>query len=87
MLFHKKRQDRQQRMLERLRMAQTDGYELCVLCGTGTQVRTSEPVELRKDYVSGVGQLCRMCAMQHGSIRCPDAVSSLSRQKEKQNAS
>lgn len=87
MLFHRKRQDRQQRMLEKLRMAQTDGYEICVLCGTVTPVRTSEPVELRKDYVSGVGQLCRMCAMQHGSLRRPDGAPSLSRQREKQNAS
>lgn len=33
-------------------------YDLCVICQINTGVRTDCPVEQRKNYVEGCGQLC-----------------------------
>ncbi len=38
-----------------------NGYELCVLCGEVTDVRYETPVDIRKNYVQGCGQLCNAC--------------------------
>lgn len=35
--------------------------EHCVLCGRDTGIPVSEPVEGRKNYVYGCGQLCGKC--------------------------
>ena len=35
--------------------------EVCVLCGKITDIHISMPIEERKYYVLGVGQLCREC--------------------------
>ena len=36
-------------------------YEICVLCGGLTDVLRDCPIEERKNYVSGGGQLCNEC--------------------------
>jgi len=36
-------------------------YEKCVLCGKKTNVKVSEKVDNRDNYVTGVGQLCEEC--------------------------
>jgi|LSQX01.3.fsa_nt_gb hypothetical protein len=36
-------------------------FERCVICGCQTNVRTDEPVELRRGYLEGAGQLCHRC--------------------------
>ncbi len=36
-------------------------YERCVLCGTYTKVLSRLPVECRREYVYGCGQLCEKC--------------------------
>ena len=36
-------------------------YDLCVICKEHTGVRTDYPVEQRKHYVEGCGQLCEDC--------------------------
>lgn len=36
--------------------------ENCVVCGVMTDIPISFPVENRKNYVYGVGQLCINCA-------------------------
>ncbi|MFH1249163.1 MAG: hypothetical protein V1660_03355 [archaeon] len=38
-----------------------DGFDLCVACGTKTEYKTSTPVDIRKGYVEGAGQLCLGC--------------------------
>lgn len=35
--------------------------ERCAYCGRLTEIKTSTPVSLRTDYLSGVGQLCPEC--------------------------
>lgn len=35
--------------------------EVCVLCGKVTNVEHSTPIDQRKGYVAGVGQLCDSC--------------------------
>lgn len=39
-------------------------YERCCLCGRVTEVQVSEPVQLRRHYVQGVGQLCPDCCWE-----------------------
>lgn len=41
-----------------------DLYEHCVVCGCLTNVKTSDPIELRKHYILGCGQLCEYCYLQ-----------------------
>jgi len=36
--------------------------EKCVLCGAETNVPVNLHIDLRKNYVEGVGQLCDDCA-------------------------
>ena len=42
-------------------MMETEEFEVCVLCGEGTDVRNVTHVENRQWYVRGVGQLCLKC--------------------------
>lgn len=35
--------------------------EVCVNCGVITDVPKSMPIELRKNYIEGIGQLCDKC--------------------------
>ena len=37
-------------------------YERCIMCGTLTRIPISMPIELRKNYEVGCGQLCDECA-------------------------
>ncbi len=37
-------------------------YDLCVLCNENSGVCTDCPVEQRKNYVEGCGQLCEDCS-------------------------
>ena len=37
-------------------------YDLCVLCQENSGVRTDCPVEQRKNYIEGCGQLCEGCS-------------------------
>lgn len=38
-----------------------EDYERCAYCGRLTEIKTSTPVSLRVNYLSGVGQLCSEC--------------------------
>lgn len=43
-------------------------YERCIMCGELTNVLISMPIDLRKNYEVGLGQLCEKCAQdQYGS--------------------
>ena len=35
--------------------------EKCVLCGKDTPYETTTPVQYRKCYMDGAGQLCEIC--------------------------
>ncbi len=37
-------------------------YEICIGCGLTTDVLISTPVDSRKNYIHGCGQLCESCA-------------------------
>lgn len=36
-------------------------YEKCVLCGAEIKISVTTPIEERKDYIQGCGQLCTPC--------------------------
>lgn len=38
-----------------------DRIETCVLCGTDTGYRRSQPIDQRLHYIEGAGQLCGRC--------------------------
>lgn len=40
------------------------GTDLCVLCSADTGIPTDTHIDLRSNYVEGVGQLCRKCGEQ-----------------------
>jgi len=44
-----------------IKMVTPDGKEICVLCYEPTNVDATTPVDLRKGYVHGAGQLCKKC--------------------------
>ncbi len=37
-------------------------YEICVSCGKTTNVLVEMPIDARKHYIVGCGQLCEKCA-------------------------
>ncbi len=37
-------------------------FEKCILCGKTTNVFSNVPIECRKNYILGCGQLCDQCA-------------------------
>ncbi len=59
-----------------------DCWEQCVICGFAVFVNRDTPVECRKNYVEGCGQLCEGCAAdvhreQWGAVIPSDAIESL----------
>lgn len=52
-LFGKKKQETQ--------MTDHSKMDKCVLCGIDTEVEVSTPIDIRKHYISGAGQLCEVC--------------------------
>lgn len=36
-------------------------YERCVLCGKDTNVLLTQHIDMRPNYVEGIGQLCYKC--------------------------
>lgn len=40
------------------------GFENCVVCGKETYIRRDTPIDLRNNYIIGVGQLCEECAIK-----------------------
>lgn len=36
--------------------------EICIICRLPTEYDTETPIEMRKNYIEGAGQLCRNCA-------------------------
>ncbi len=38
-----------------------DDFEICIHCGKRTKVLKSTPIELRKGFIAGCGQLCSDC--------------------------
>ncbi len=47
---------------ERIKIANTDKcYEYCTLCWSKTNIQKHTPVQFRRYYVEGVGQLCPKC--------------------------
>ncbi len=45
----------------------------CVLCGRETKYDRETPVDLRKHYVEGAGQLCDYCGGKQGTDS-PEAI-------------
>ena len=39
-----------------------NGKDLCVLCKEETRYNTNTSIDLRYDYIEGVGQLCTNCS-------------------------
>lgn len=39
--------------------------EKCVVCNEQTNIPVCLPIELRRNYVEGAGQLCDKCAAPH----------------------
>lgn len=37
------------------------GFERCAACGRVTDMQTDMPIELRRGYIEGAGQLCQTC--------------------------
>lgn len=37
-------------------------YEICVICGETTKVLVETPIDCRRFYIHGCGQLCEKCA-------------------------
>ena len=46
---------------EQKRLEETDPIEKCVLCGTDTEYRYHDHVDMRVGYIEGAGQLCTKC--------------------------
>lgn len=46
------------------RDAEHDPVELCIICGAKTPYRFSTPIDERKYYVPGLGQICERCHYQ-----------------------
>lgn len=40
----------------------TEEFERCIICGALTCVPISMPIDLRENYVIGLGQVCAECA-------------------------
>lgn len=40
------------------------GYDLCVSCGKETRYPINTPIDSRRDYVEGAGQLCEDCSVK-----------------------
>ena len=38
--------------------------ERCVICGKETYIRRDTPIDLRNNYIVGVGQLCGECVIK-----------------------
>jgi uncharacterized protein (UPF0248 family) len=56
-----------QELLDKLRYNEQtadDEYEICIICHRETDVKKSTPVDKRKYYVEGFGQMCRECYMK-----------------------
>lgn len=41
------------------------GYENCVLCRKTTDIRVTDNINLRRNYVEGAGQLCDGCGANY----------------------
>jgi hypothetical protein len=37
------------------------GKEICIICGKETEYNFDTPIQERKYYIEGVGQLCKRC--------------------------
>lgn len=66
---HKSLEERGAYAARMAKPAQNDTiFEVCVLCGAPTDVRIDEPIENRKAYMPGAGQLCdRCCGRVYGT--------------------
>ncbi len=49
-------------------IADTEGYEYCVMCGDLTDVPMARPVDCRENYIVGCGQLCPKCARKQRKL-------------------
>lgn len=38
-------------------------FESCVLCGSRTEIPMDLNIEMRTNYIAGIGQLCDKCAI------------------------
>lgn len=45
-----------------LNNSDTPQYEICVMCGETTKVLIDTPIDCRRFYIHGCGQLCEKCA-------------------------
>jgi hypothetical protein len=48
-------------MGKQLELFDTNPIETCVICGVETDYRFNDNINLRFNYVEGMGQLCRAC--------------------------
>jgi hypothetical protein len=46
---------------EQKRLQETNPIEKCVLCGTDTEYKYHDHVDMRVGYIEGAGQLCSKC--------------------------
>lgn len=53
---------------EQKQRSETNPIEKCVVCGTDTQYRFHDHVDLRIGYVEGAGQLCTKCWNKDNTI-------------------
>lgn len=44
--------------------------EKCILCGAETNIPIDMPIDMRKNYVEGAGQLCDDCAKKVYGKEC-----------------
>jgi hypothetical protein len=47
-------------------------YELCVMCGSQTEVNVNTHIDERADYIVGAGQLCSRCQYTNKQYRVTD---------------
>lgn len=47
--------------MNKLKKDTKEKFEKCVVCWSTTEVLEETPINLRKNYIEGVGQLCEDC--------------------------
>lgn len=54
-------------LLEKLRYNEQTAdneYEICIMCHCETDIKKNTPVDQRKYYIEGFGQLCKKCYLK-----------------------
>lgn len=59
--FFKRKPKIQNPVITEQPMDKHEDFEICIHCGKQTKVLKSTPIELRKGFIAGCGQLCNDC--------------------------